>query len=79
MTRFLTASELTRLVDATTSDRDRALVHVLGWTGLRFGKAVALRRSDLDILRRRIRVERSATEIGSEIVFGLRRPTRRAP
>jgi integrase len=68
--RFLTAGELTRLADATTSDRDRELVLVLGWTGLRFGEAIALRRSDLDVLRRRIRVERSAVEVGAEIVVG---------
>jgi integrase len=68
--RFLTADELTSLAQKTTSERDRLLVLVLGWTGLRFGEVIALRRSDVDVLRRRIRVERSAVEVGAEIVIG---------
>src|SRR5207247_8707420 len=68
--RFLTADELTSLAQKTTSERDRLLVLVLGWTGLRFGEVIALRRSDVDVLRRRIRVERSAVEVGAEIVVG---------
>ncbi len=42
----------------------------MGWCGLRFGEAIALRGSDVDVLRRRIRVERSAVEVGSKIVVG---------
>jgi hypothetical protein len=76
--RFLTIDKLTSLANETVSDRDRLLVLVLGWTGLRFGEAIALRRSDVDVLRRRIRVERSAVEVGAEIISAARRPTRRA-
>jgi integrase len=68
--RFLTADELTALAEKMPSDRDRILVLVLGWSGLRFGEAIALRSSDVDILRRRIRIERSAVEVGSEVVVG---------
>jgi integrase len=68
--RFLTADELAALADATKNERDGLLVRVLGWCGLRFGEAIALRGSDVDVLRRRIRVERSAVEVGSEIVVG---------
>jgi integrase len=68
--QFLTAGELTSLAEKTANERDRLLVLLLGWTGLRFGEAIALRRSDVDVLRRRIRVERSAVEVGAEIVVG---------
>jgi integrase len=68
--RFLTADDLMALAEATTSERDRLLVLVLGWCGLRFGEAIALQSSDVDVLRRRIRVERSAVEVGAEIVVG---------
>jgi integrase len=68
--RFLSATELTRLADATGSDRDRMLVLVLGWTGLRFGEAAGLTRGDLDILRRRIRVERAVAEVRGVIHVG---------
>ena len=34
------------------SERDRVLVLVLAWTGLRFGEAVGLERDDVDILGR---------------------------
>ena len=43
---------------------------VLGWIGLRFGEAVALQAGDVDTLRRRIRVSRSATEVRGRIEFG---------
>lgn len=68
--RFLSSGELARLADATASDRDRMLVLVLGWTGLRFGEAAGLTRGDVDILRRRIRVERAVAEVRGVIHVG---------
>jgi site-specific recombinase XerD len=50
--RFLTAAQLDRLVNEMETPRDRSLVLLLGWVGLRFGEAVALRRADVDLLPR---------------------------
>ena len=68
--RFLQADELDVLAIATGSERDRVLVLVLGWIGLRFGEAVALQAGDVDTLRRRIRISRSATEVRGRIEWG---------
>ena len=59
--RFLTHEQLHRV--AVASGRLRTLVLVLGYCGLRFGEAVALRVSDVDISARRIRVRRSVTYV----------------
>ena len=68
--RFLTADELEALAQAMPSERDRLLVLTLGWVGLRFGEAIALRQRDIDPLRRRVRIERSATEVRGRIDVG---------
>lgn len=68
--RFLTASELDRLACEMPSDRDRALTLLLGWVGLRFGEAAALRRTDVDILRRRARIQRAVAEVRGQLVQG---------
>ncbi|HEY2947305.1 MAG TPA: tyrosine-type recombinase/integrase [Micromonosporaceae bacterium] len=49
---------------AKAAERNRAVVLVLAYCGLRFGEAAALRVADLDLLRCRIRVERSVTDVG---------------
>lgn len=59
--RYLTHEQLHRL--AVASGRFRTLVFVLGYCGLRFGEASALRISDVDIENRRIEVKRSATYV----------------
>jgi integrase len=59
--RYLTHELLHRL--AVASGRFRTLVLVLGYCGLRFGEASALRISDVDIENRRIEVKRSATYV----------------
>lgn len=46
------------------------LITFLGLTGLRWGEAVALRRSSLDLLRRRVNVKESTTEVGGRLVTG---------
>jgi integrase len=46
------------------------LVRILGILGLRFGEAAALRRRSVDLLRRRLTVERSATEVAGRLTDG---------
>jgi len=59
--RYLTHEQLHRL--AVASGRLRTLVLVLGYCGLRFGEAAALRVADVDLNGRRIRVRRSVTYV----------------
>lgn len=65
---FLTAQQLRKLADEC--GRFTPLVWFLGWSGLRFGEAVALRRGRVDSPRRRIRVEEAATEVAGRLIFG---------
>lgn len=46
------------------------LVFVLAYCGLRWGEAVALRVRHVDALRRRLRVEENAVEVGGKIFVG---------
>jgi integrase len=64
--RFLSADQLAALANA--AGKDRVLVLVLGYCGLRFGEAAALLVADLDLLRRRVRIERSVTDIDGQMV-----------
>lgn len=52
--RYLTHRQLRDLAEA--SGRDRALVLLLGYCGLRWGEAAALRTRNVDLDRRRLRV-----------------------
>jgi integrase len=65
---FLSASELRSLADECGDYRP--LVWLLGWSGLRFGEATALRVGQVNPSRRRIRVEEAATEVGGRLLFG---------
>jgi integrase len=65
---FLTADELGMLADA--SGAYGPLVWFLGWSGLRFGEAAALKVGNVDARRRRVRVEGSVTEVNGRLVFG---------
>jgi integrase len=64
--RFLSVDQVAALANA--AGKDRVLVLVLAYCGLRFGEAAALRVADLDLLRRRIRVERSVTDVDGQMV-----------
>jgi integrase len=67
--RYLTHEQLHRL--AVASGRFRTFVLLLGYCGLRFGEAAALRVTDVDTSARRIRVRRSVTNIpGRGLVEG---------
>ncbi|CAN5308454.1 site-specific integrase [soil metagenome] len=70
--RYLTGEELAGLADAADAIRpgSGALVSFLGWSGLRWGEAVALRVGSLDVARRRVTVAESATEIAGRLTFG---------
>ncbi|MGE5696839.1 MAG: tyrosine-type recombinase/integrase [Candidatus Sericytochromatia bacterium] len=59
--RYLTHEQLHRV--AVASGRLRSLVLVLGYCGLRFGEAAALRVGNVDVAARRIRVRRSVTYV----------------
>ena len=65
---FLNAAELGVLAEAC--GEYGPLVWFLGWSGLRFGEAVALRAGQVDPKRRRVRVEEAATEVGGRLIFG---------
>ena len=65
---FLTHGQLAELAD--DAGRWRLLVLVLGYTGLRWGEATALRVCDLDFGRRRIDVRRAFSDVGGKIVLG---------
>jgi integrase len=67
--RYLTHEQLHRL--AVASGRFRTLVLLLGYCGLRFGEAAALRVGDVNLKTRRIRVRRSVTNVtGKGLVEG---------
>jgi integrase len=61
--RYLSHEQLHRI--AVASGRMRTLVLMLGYCGLRFGEATALRVADVDVDTRRIRVRRSVTHVRS--------------
>ena len=66
--RFLTHEQVAVLADA--AGEDRLSIEVLAYCGLRFGELAALRVRDIDFLRRRLRIEQSATEVDGVMVFG---------
>lgn len=67
--RHLSLAQLRDLADAAGED-GRLVVMLLGLTGLRFGELVALRVGRVDLMRRRIEVAESASEVGGHLTFG---------
>ena len=65
---FLTHGQLAELADVAGGWR--LLVLVLGYTGLRWGEATALRVCDIDFMRRRVDVRRAFSDVGGKIVLG---------
>jgi integrase len=65
-TRFLGIDELHELA-AAINPRFRVLVLTTGLTGARFGELAALRVGDLNLLRRRLTITRSLTEVRGEL------------
>lgn len=75
--RFLSVEELHRLADAASEypipevgQQYRALILVLGFCGLRWGEVAALRVKRVDLLRRRLTVAESVTEVSGRLVWG---------
>jgi len=65
---YLTHGQLLRLADeAKPYD---ALILTLGYGGLRWGEASALRVRDADLLRGRLQVSRSASEVNGRLIYG---------
>ena len=69
---FLTAEQVSRLANACEERQagTGVLVRFLAYTGLRWGEAVALRRSAISLDRRRVRVKESATEVAGHLQWG---------
>lgn len=70
--RYLTPDQVDDVAGACESRQEGAgdLVRFLAWSGLRWGEAVALRWENVVVDRRRVRVRRSATEVGGRLVEG---------
>lgn len=68
--RYLTDEEAFRLAAAAPNDTRSALILVMAYTGLRWGETVALRVHDLHMLRRRIAVTETATEVEGFLEIG---------
>ena len=66
--RFLTHAGVQRL--AAAAGPYRLLVETLAFTGLRWGELAALRVSRVDLLRRRLEIAESMTEVKGVAVFG---------
>lgn len=65
--RFLTHGQVAQLAGAAG---DYALViQVLAYCGLRYGELAALRVGRVDLMRRRLSISESASEVGGRIVF----------
>jgi integrase len=65
---YLTPTQVELL--ASKAPQHSTLVYTLAYTGLRWGEAVAVRVSALDMPRRRIRIEENAVTVGSSIRVG---------
>jgi integrase len=62
--RFLTMAELQDLADCAGPYR-----LVLGLCGLRFGECAALRVRSVDLMRRRLRVSESVSEVNEHMIW----------
>lgn len=66
---YLTAEQLGRLAEACT--RHGEIVWVLGTVGLRWGELAGLQVRDVNVLRGRFSIERSAVTVGSDVAIGV--------
>jgi integrase len=66
--RYLTHAEVRSLAEAAGDYS--TLIWVLATCGLRFGEAAALRASSVDLLRNRLMVRESVSEIGGKLIWG---------
>jgi len=68
--RFLTSAQVRRLAEAMDDEMWETAAYLLAYGGLRWGELVALRRSRVDPLARKVKVAEAAVEVGGKIVFG---------
>ncbi|MBA2738675.1 MAG: site-specific integrase [Nocardioidaceae bacterium] len=66
--RFLTHQQVADLADA--AGEYGLAVRVLAYCGLRYGEMIALRTARVDLMRRRLEIIESATEVAGRAVFG---------
>lgn len=69
--RYLSHEEVIRFAEAAETDMQATLLIVLAYCGLRWGEATGLRVRDVVMLRRRLQVNRTATEVNGNVVEGL--------
>jgi integrase len=71
--RYLTEAEVARLAQAAEagSEGSGVIVWFLALTGLRWGEMVALRGRRVDVLRRKLTVAASVTEVNGKLIEGL--------
>lgn len=62
---FLTAEQVDAIAQEVT-DRHRALVYFLAYTGARIGEATALRVKNLDLVRRQVTIAENAPEVAGK-------------
>lgn len=68
-TPVATPGELAVIVERMP-DQYRAMVLLAAWCGFRIGELAGLRRGDLDLVRRVVRVERDVTRVSGVLVVG---------
>ena len=66
----LSPTDIERLARAMRRDDDRTLVRLLGYSGLRIGEALALRRRDLDPARSTLAIQRSVEDVKGRLIVG---------
>jgi integrase len=62
--------EIVEAIAAAAAEPHDLAIRIMGTLGLRFGELAALRRADVDLRRRRIRVDESLAEVRGELIFG---------
>lgn len=68
--RYLSNEQVFRLALAAPDEVKQALILTLAYTGIRWGEAVALTVDDVDSVRRRLNISRTATEVEGAIHVG---------
>jgi integrase len=66
---FLEPEEVAEIA-ALVPEQFRALLYIFGCAGLRWGEAVALRRRRVDVLRSRLEVTESMSDVAGQLIFG---------
>ncbi|MFJ3394918.1 tyrosine-type recombinase/integrase [Leifsonia aquatica] len=68
--RYLTHEQAFRLAAAAPDEIRQTLILTLAYTGIRWGEAVALTADDVDLVRHRLQIYRTATEVEGHIHIG---------